>query len=257
MSCGLQHHWSRTNTSGTNTQKEEYRRFLNGVHVVNRDGLHRLWQFMEEKAGAVEVTVQCSDGVRRSWATWDSLDKFDNPKNACIAQLTMKAGSFDNDVRLYVNWDVRGPTLVYIESRENELAGIRESLHGIIAGMRHGLLSILRSNWLATGSVLLVATAAMVFIAIKALNSSDSQDSVSEAQTTLITSAVLLVSTGVIAMGVVVLYLLFKDDLLRQTHFAIGQGERRYTNWRNLWGAIGGAVLTIVVGVGVPLVVLL
>ena len=223
----------------------EYEASLKNAYVVDRDGLHKLWQFMEEKAGEVTAQVRCSDGVRRSWKTWDGLSQFNNSGNAHINKLTMTAGDRWHAPWLSVDWIGIAGTEVEINFDEDRLAAIRDELHDIIGGMRHGLLTTTRRRLIPVGVGWAALAAVTLPVLLYAYARSRSEDTPNEVSLTLVIPLLVL---WMVAAGAPSVYYLLLDPLLPRVHFAIGQGERRYKNWRNLWAGMGTTTLVILVG---------
>ena len=224
--------------------KLEYEISLKDSYVLDHDGLHKLWQFMEEEAGEVKAQARCSDGVRRSWRTWDEFSQFSNSGNARINKLTMTAGDYRGNPWLSVDWVGIIGTEIEIDFDDVKFAAIRDEFHAIIDGMRHGLLTTTRRR-VIPGCIGLAAIGTVILpILLYAYTLSRLEYTPNEA---ILIFVISLVALWVVTVGAVTVYFMLLDHILARVHFAIGQGERRYKNWTKLWAVIGTAILAILV----------
>ena len=222
----------------------EYETSLKDAYVLDDTGLRQLWQFMNLKAGEVTAQARCSDGVRRSWKTWDEFSQFNNSGNARINKLAMRAGDrWGNDPWLSVDWTGIDGTEVEINFNEAELAAARDELHGIICGMRHGILSRARRQWIPGCAVLAALAVIALPIVGYAYIRSSAQDPL---KGTDLMWPILFVAFWVMAVASPLFYVGLLDYTLPKVHFAIGQGERRYKNWAKLWAGIGVMLVALV-----------
>ena len=124
--------------------KLEYETSLKDSYVWTTTDCTSYGSSWRKRQGKSIAQARCSDGVRRSWRTWDEFSQFSNSGNARINKLTMTAGDYLGNPWLRADWVGIIGTEIEINFDNVKFAAIRDELHAIIDGMRHGLLTTTR-----------------------------------------------------------------------------------------------------------------
>ena len=231
---------------------------INGAFAVHQTDLDKLHDLLESRVGEVTVLLACSDGVRRSPNSWADFQSYENSETKEIVDLSMSARSDDysKSVDLDFSRDGIHPLRLKIACPDEEFTNLKEDIVDILEGTRHKLLSRLFTfnyfKYFILTSMIIGTVFLIYGLFFVSYEGNDAGISIS-----LFNGISLVIY--ILFWGAVLLIAIAKlrQKYLPAVYFAVGQGEKRYENWRNRWlfamGVIGVA-FGIIVTIGIVII---
>ena len=226
---------------------------LNGAFAVHQNDLDKLHHLLESRVGEVEVLLDCSDGVRRTPKSWADFKSFENSESREIVDLSIgaRSGNFNKSVDIDFSRNGLHPVRLRIACPDEQFLNLKEDVVDLLEGMKHKFLSHLFTFNYFTFFILtplIIGTASLIYILFFGSDiTNESMISISLYYGIL--SIVYVVIWGVLlVIGITKL----RAKYLPAVYFAIGQGEKRYENWKSRW-LIAMAVIGVSIGVIVTL----
>ena len=208
-----------------------------GAYAIRLSDVSQLWALMEDTVGCVISSADCSDGVRRTFGSWEDIASYENFAHKQIIELSLRAHSHESDKFISIEFSQRigYKVQVTIECPDNELPLVKERVFGILEGMRHRVLSYFIGKDVALGIALVI----LLYVAARVVGNKVLFGAIVPPDDLSGYTLVNYVLVGVygILLSVPVGYALhrLRASLVPPIYFAIGQGESRYCDWKTRW----------------------
>ena len=231
---------------------------LNGAFAVHQKDLDKLHDLLESRIGQVEVSLDCSDGVHRTPKSWADFKSYENSESKEIVDLSIRSRSsnYGKSVQIDFSRDRVHPIHVNIACPDEEFLNLKEDIFDILEGMQHKIVSnIFNFNYFKC-IVLPALIIGTIILIITLLFGNNTRDS-SEPSISYVQAFYALLYICVWGAILIFAFDKLRAKYLPAVYFALGQGAKRYENWKSRWifamGGIGVSV-GIIATIGVVII---
>ncbi len=230
---------------------------INGAFAVHQDDLDKLHKLLSSRVGEVKVFLNCSDGVRRTPNSWADFKSYENSERKDIVEMSIRSrsGDLDKSVDVEFSRDGLAPVRLRIACPDDEFSNLKDDIVDILEGMKHKFLSRLfvfdyfKYFMLTTITIGTIALMLLLFFGSDVTNGSAISISPFYGVLTIVYG---LIWSTICIIGVTKI----RAKYLPTVYFAIGQGAKRYENWKSRW-LIALTVVGVAIGVIVTLAIVI
>ena len=207
-----------------------------GAYVVRLPELQKLWQFIDSNIGPLSLEAKCSDNVNRTFDNWQDFHDYENAANKQIKQLSLSARSGDYNRSINVDFGSRTDYTVSIRIScpDDKMVAIKDDILDLLDGMKNQTLSLFVGKNVFIGFIIFAWFAGFVtFLVSLALQETTTTVELS------VRSLLNSITIGIYGGGLIGLIwcasIKVGAKILPPIHFATGQGNTRYENWKTRW----------------------
>lgn len=228
--------------------KETIHTTRNHAFVLQASDLVKLWRLLAKYGGAVTVSVDCTDDIRRQFDNLDELLSYDNPSTKRIKALFITSSPHDREyasIAFEEERYIRSVIRTHIEAEDRLDSTIRDGIVDVIDGMKPWYSPFARTTF-PFGSVFTICT----YIGLWWLLGQLSLNFVSLKDASESTVIFFLAALSVVAAFVMTGLNRLRRRAFPVCYFALGQGKRRYdAEERIRWGVIVALVVSVLAAV--------
>lgn len=192
--------------------------------VMKESDIKKLWKLLEKHIGKVTASVKCSDDMERRFDLLEELISYQNPPTKRIISLSISSYSTDREKSAFIQssdserW---GRINISINAEEKISAEIKDGIFDILAGTKPWYSFFARRSFCFP-----VFFAICTYLGLLLVRQRLTEEPLPHDFSPFVTIAMLIILTWGIAGAIEKLRL----SLFPLQYFALGQGEKRYTN---------------------------
>lgn len=223
--------------------------------VIGDDELKKIARLLADRIGNLEIRIDCTDDVSRTFNSVNELVTYDNPKTREIVRIYLNSRSddFAKNATIIFSGSRWGGISLDFRARDDVVTRLRTEILDVIAGVRPWYNVVHRIDFLPIALVacLLLYFGLIVGVAFKLVRVEDSQED-DPSQSAV---AQLVVFGGIaLLIGVGILLNRFRDRVFPRAVFLIGQGRARFKHLERFqWGFIIAFVASFAAGLVIAL----